>query len=102
MIQSVERCGGSAIIGAIRGLQPDFLKYATSLGSIPTVSVFGLTITATAVPSGPSVLYPTVDTMFFANLLASGAIALHRSRRTSWSTPARRIRQQPSRSRETI
>ena len=69
-IMEVTLSDGSTYIGYSTSIN-DFIGFYSNGASIT-----GLTITATAVPGGPSAVYPTVDTMYFANIPAPGAIAL--------------------------
>ena len=69
-IMEVTLSDGSTYIGYSTSLN-DFLGFYSSGAAIT-----GLTISATSVPGGPVVVYPTVDTMYFATIPAPGAIAL--------------------------
>jgi MYXO-CTERM domain-containing protein len=69
-IMEVTLSDGSAYIGYSTSIN-DFIGFYSNGAAIT-----GLSITATAVPGGPSAVYPTVDTMYFANVPAPGAIAL--------------------------
>ena len=69
-IMEVTLSDGSTYIGYSTSLN-DFLGFYSSGAAIT-----GLTISATSVPGGPVVVYPTVDTMYFATIPTPGAIAL--------------------------
>ena len=69
-IMEVTLSDGSTYIGYSTSLN-DFLGFYSNGAAIT-----GLTISATSVPGGPVVVYPTVDTMYFATIPAPGAIAL--------------------------
>ena len=69
-IMEVALSDGSTYIGYSTSIN-DFVGFYSNGAAIT-----GLTITATAVPGGPAVVYPTVDTMYFATIPAPGAIAL--------------------------
>jgi len=69
-IMEVTLSDGSTYIGYSTSIN-DFVGFY-STGSLIT----GLRISATAAPGGPAVVYPTVDTMYFATIPAPGAIAL--------------------------
>lgn len=69
-IMEVTLSDGSTYIGYSTSIN-DFVGFYSNGAAIT-----GLTITATAVPGGPTAVYPTVDTMYFATIPAPGAIAL--------------------------
>lgn len=69
-IMEVTLSDGSTYIGYSTSIN-DFLGFYSNGAAIT-----GLTISATSAPGGPVVVYPTVDTMYFATIPAPGAIAL--------------------------
>jgi hypothetical protein len=69
-IMEVTLSDGSTYIGYSTSIN-DFLGFYSTGAAIT-----GLTISATQAPGGPVVVYPTVDTMYFATIPAPGAIAL--------------------------
>ncbi len=69
-VMEVTLSDGSTYIGYSTSIN-DFVGFYSNGAAITS-----LTITATAVPGGPTAVYPTVDTMYFANVPAPGAIAL--------------------------
>ena len=69
-IMEVTLSDGSTYIGYSTSIN-DFLGFYSNGAAIT-----GLTISATSASGGPVVVYPTVDTMYFATIPAPGAIAL--------------------------
>ncbi len=69
-IMEVTLSDGSTYIGYSTSINDFVGCYSTG------AAITGLTISATAAPGGPAVVYPTVDTMYFATIPAPGAIAL--------------------------
>ena len=70
-IMEVTLADGTAYIGyQIYGLNESLGLYSSG------AAITGLTISAVTYPGGPTLVWPTVDTMYFATIPAPGAFAL--------------------------